>query len=308
MAKLKANPITAADLKKYSATYSDFAFEMRTLKQLNDLRFKCLHSGTYQDPVTLKTREFDIRAKKQIAERLHVFLSIECKNLQASYPLVVHSVKRRREEAFHQILCVPAKKRDVSIDTGIGISVLQNPLETIFDRTPFPIQFAHLQTPFSKEEWVGKSMDQVGIETNDELRTGDAVVFDKMSQAINSAYGLLEEVGDVSLAKEPQYFSVHPILVIPDGTLWSIQYDENGNTLGEPQTAAHISYYVHKEWNVGKGPSQFAFALSHIELVTSSGLLPLLKRYYLDEDDPPQMFGPTEELDAAFERHLEKDA
>jgi hypothetical protein len=309
MAKLKTHPITAADLKRYSANHSDFAFEMRTLKQLNELKFKCLHSGTYQDPITQLTREFDIRAKRQIAARLNVSLSVECKNLLPSYPLVVHSVKRRRTEAFHQILCLPAKKRQIAINTGIGPMMPMEETLDYFKRHPFSIPFSHLQTPFRHDAWVGKSMDQVGIETTDEIRTGDGAVFGKMSQAINSAYGLLEEIGNLPLGKEPVFFSVHPILVVPDGTLWTIQYDDDGNTLGDPQPTKHISHYIHKEWRVGKAPPQFTFTLSHIDLVTSSGLIPLIKQYYLDEDEPyPQMFGPIEDLDAAYEKQMEKNS
>jgi hypothetical protein len=39
------------------------------LKELGDLKLRCQHGGTYDDPVTGKSREFDIRALNQVQPR-----------------------------------------------------------------------------------------------------------------------------------------------------------------------------------------------------------------------------------------------
>ena len=62
MAKLKNEPISKSDILEYLESSSDFAFEVSVLKKLVALGFVCEHSGTYEDPVTGKTRELGIYA------------------------------------------------------------------------------------------------------------------------------------------------------------------------------------------------------------------------------------------------------
>ena len=87
---LSPDPITESDVKRYLNNYSDFSFELQVLKKFVDLGFKCSHSGTYEDPVTSKSRQYDIRAlhqKKFIRVRIPVMSSTESG----------HAVQWRRE-------------------------------------------------------------------------------------------------------------------------------------------------------------------------------------------------------------------
>jgi hypothetical protein len=52
------------------------------LKELTDLRLMCQHGETYEDPITKKSREFDIRALMYGAESVYIHLSLECKNIR----------------------------------------------------------------------------------------------------------------------------------------------------------------------------------------------------------------------------------
>ena len=52
--------ITAADLTEYLNKESDFAFEIRAIKELQKAG-DVLHGGTYMDAITGKPRQFDIR-------------------------------------------------------------------------------------------------------------------------------------------------------------------------------------------------------------------------------------------------------
>lgn len=85
MAKLKDEKINVQDVNEYLEKYSDFSFEIKVLKKLVSLGFQCEHSGTYEDPTTKKTREFDIRAWKidQLGKKttFRFCLAVECKNL-----------------------------------------------------------------------------------------------------------------------------------------------------------------------------------------------------------------------------------
>ena len=85
MAKLKANPITGADLTTFLNTDSDFAFEMKVLRWLENNGFCCRHSGTYRDPVTGKLRQFDIRSEITSGTGT-LALAVECKNLRQNGP------------------------------------------------------------------------------------------------------------------------------------------------------------------------------------------------------------------------------
>ena len=70
--QLKSDQITRVDIEEYLADYADFSFELRVLKELTDLKIKCQHGGTYEDPITKKSREFDIRALMHGDERLRI--------------------------------------------------------------------------------------------------------------------------------------------------------------------------------------------------------------------------------------------
>ena len=75
MSKLLPDPITQSDLEEYLSDYADFSFELRVLKVLTDLKLQCQHGGTYEDPVTGKSREFDI--KSSTSRQIHKD-SFEC--------------------------------------------------------------------------------------------------------------------------------------------------------------------------------------------------------------------------------------
>lgn len=103
MAKPKDDPIGPAELKEYLNTSSDFTFELRCLERLSSLGSQCDHGGSYTDPVTQKTRQFDIRAQKSHG-KLRVRCAIECKSLTDSFPLLVMCVPRSADESFHELI------------------------------------------------------------------------------------------------------------------------------------------------------------------------------------------------------------
>lgn len=105
MAQLKSNPITQSDIEEYLAGQADFSFELRVLKELVDLGLICSHSGTYDDPITGKSREFDIRALLLDQEKyLRVHLSVECKNIRENFPMIVHCLKRKENESYNELV------------------------------------------------------------------------------------------------------------------------------------------------------------------------------------------------------------
>jgi len=87
-----------ADIVEFLESKSDFSFEMKVLQQLHALGFDCSHSGTYRDPITDKSREYDIRAEKREGNRC-LYVSVECKGLSKAGPLLVHTTARSEHES-----------------------------------------------------------------------------------------------------------------------------------------------------------------------------------------------------------------
>ena len=101
--------ITAADLTDYLNSESDFAFEIRAIKELQKAG-DVLHGGTYMDAITGKPRQFDIRVTIS-KDRCVIRLAVECKNLKTTFPLLVSCLLRRDDEAFQHIAASVDKRK-----------------------------------------------------------------------------------------------------------------------------------------------------------------------------------------------------
>lgn len=253
-------PFSVEEVTQYLENYSDFSFEVKTLSLLNASGFTCSHSGTYTDPITGKTREYDIRASKVVEIWPNVYydlqLPLECKNIKPYSPLVVHRLPRRREEATH----------DLIINTGNSRGKLRMPPSVSL---------------YTKGQQTGKSADQ--LKRNDTKILGsDSEVFDKVSQALSSAYDIIQSA--VVGAGAYRVASVIPILVVPTGTLWVIDYDENGKVVDGPKAVEQTSYYCGKTWNF-EGQLMNCYTLTHLEIVTFDFLQEFLRLLIVDRHD-----------------------
>jgi len=169
MAKYSPSPISDKDLKEFVENDSDFSFEMKVLAELRGLEFECSHSGTYQDPVSDKIRQFDIRARKHQGN-CTLRLGIECKNLRENHPLLLSAVPRTEEEAFHDIISHETHFNMATVRTEKSGSV------------------------YKAADMVAKKTDQVGRDTTSkELISDDSATFEKLNQAINSCKDLVWE-------------------------------------------------------------------------------------------------------------------
>lgn len=252
MARLKTTPLTAADIDKCLLSESSFTFEMEILAQLVRLDVECEHSGTYVDPVTQKTRQFDIRGSKRVGRSGWLWLAVECKNIGAHCPLVAHTVPRKASEAF--ISGMVFDKRPERIP-GLG--------------EPLVRRLEGLQSPYRKAEPIAKSLDQVGITVSGDPSLGDSEVFEKFSQAVNSLRDLI--VRGAQRWQEPAYQVFSPVVVVPEGRLWSVAYAENGTRANSPIQVKRVSHLLNRSWPCElKRPLEYA--ISHLEIVTPSGL------------------------------------
>lgn len=263
MAKLLDKAITETDLEEYLSSYSDFSFEISVLKLLRDNQVQCEHGGHYTDPVTRKSREFDIRAKHAI-DNLTLRLAVECKNIRENYPVLVSMLPRVSEESYHQIL----RLADPVQETGpFGLSRAASP----FNSRAKSVKVRGARSRYSLGRYVGKSIAQVGRTNDQSISSGDSEIYEKWGQALSSIDDLIGEMIDDGKDSDRQYFSMClPVLVVPDGRLWAVDYDLDGHLTNSPVRIEHCSFYVGKSYSTGHfGPG---YTVSHLELFTFSGL------------------------------------
>lgn len=244
-------PILLADIRDYLATTDDFSFEMRVLRTLLIHGFDCRHGGHYEDPATKKSREFDIRAVRTstvASNERTLRLAVECKNLRENFPLLVSCVKRNVGEDFHELLFGMGHVKEIEVADNSDL--YQSYAPTV------------------------KSTTQVGRSYSDgSFSVGDGEVYEKWGQAVASAHDLVSEASDqISASAIPVFSTVVPVLVVPDGMLWSASYDRAGNLDGEPKLVDRATCFIGKRYPVHLGsPLQ----ISHLEIVTFSGLTDL---------------------------------
>lgn len=109
MAKLRTDPIQVSDLRAFIAAESDFSFELEIYRLLKDLDLACSHGGSYDDPITDKPREFDLRAELTSEGiygqyRVRFCLPIECKNVREYYPILALCVPRSKKDAYNEFM------------------------------------------------------------------------------------------------------------------------------------------------------------------------------------------------------------
>lgn len=269
MAKLKSDPILPSDIIEYLNNHSDFSFEIETLKALINLGFSCEHGGTYEDPATKIPREYDIRATRQIKGKF-LRLAVECKNLRPNFPLLISCLPRRPEEAFHELSVSCSPQTD-----------LLSSQPYLLHKTRAVISYAktcrlsNTDSLYPVGESVGKSSDQIGrLEAKGEIHSGDSGIYNKWSQALSSAHDLVSLIfSDGKLIGRQAASLVLPLVVVPNDRLWCVKYDADGNLISDPELVDRCSFFVNREYSYQLSSGKKRFVISHLEFVTSNGLL-----------------------------------
>ena len=279
MAKLKSDMVTAPTIEQYLAENDDFAFEIRCLQQLRKSpALNVAHGGTYSDPVTGKSRQFDFRIQFSPLPALRIAVALECKNLKPNFPLIISRLPRLKEEAFHQLLVQRAE--DTPPSNGWVVSVVSRRLLTPSDT----ITIGAPRSPYVEREMVGKSTAQVGKSINDEFYSDDSEVYEKWAQAVSSAYGLISEAHHSFYGREDHdeaYFFV-PVVVVPDNTLWVVDYLADGTVAGKPHTVDETAFFIDHSPST-KGQT-FSYTISHIHFVTLTALDSFIGRHLVNSN------------------------
>jgi hypothetical protein len=294
MAKLKADAIDQADLDEYLKSQSDFAFEISVLNRLVSHGFECDHAGTYEDPITKKPRQFDLRAKRAFGPKL-IRLAVECKNLRENYPLLISCVPRRDEESFHEVVYSVDPER-VSLTDSSGMSC------RAFEPQAMPVRISGQSSVYEPRQPVGKSCEQVG-RNNDGLIGSDSDVFNKWTQALSSAQDLVESAYyDGETGREGVCLCVVvPVVVIPDGRLWVARYDLDGAVVGPPRQKSRCPFVIRRQYAVGGPIKRINYTISHVEFATMSGLDELIRELCGDDSKLDALF-PVAEITSQVEK------
>jgi hypothetical protein len=262
---LSGGPITAKDLLDFAVADSDFGFEMQVLRQLRADGFSCSHSGTYVDPVTAKIRQFDIRALKEHGDSL-LALAVECKNLRSYNPLLLSAVPRAPSEAFHDLIAWRREHGSCSIRPVSGGASF-----------------------YKTGEMVGKKTDQVHRRDANkaEFVGNDEVTFEKLNQAVNSSLDLVLE--SANRRTPPFARAIVPVLVVPTGLLWQVDYGLDGEIALPPRQVSSAALFIDHTWPFpGPYAETLRYRLSHIQVVTSGALAEIAESWLGPEGFFPQ--------------------
>ncbi len=261
MPKLRADPISEADLVGFLDDCSDFGFEIRVHRELVRRGFASQHGGTYEDPTSGKPREFDIRAIRMFGTRV-LHLAVECKNLRVNYPLLVSCVPRRSGETYQ---CV---------------------IQSHTHGRPQIVRLENSHSRYRIQAPVGKSCAQVGRAAGTgDITAGDSGFYQKWAQALSSAEELIRQ----ALSRKRQRSGivirtlVFSVVVVPNGTLWQCDFDEAGRRSAGPFATDHVSYFVDRTYTFPATLSSQEYSMSHIEFVTIDGLVKFVESFAIPD-------------------------
>jgi hypothetical protein len=260
MAKLRDTPVTADDIKAYLETQDDFDLELHVYQEALRRRLIATHGGSYEDPITKKPRQYDVRASIRRPEGL-IEMAIECKALRPSFPLVVSRVPRAIEEGFHQLVYSYAERPSGPSNDWDPVGRFDHSAALILDGR---------YSIYTVGEHVGKSTTQVGRNEQGQFIGGDSSVYDKWAQAVSSADELVDRAANAyeRFAVPVLAALVLPILVVSDGTLWVADYSEQGILERGPLQVDETTMYLGHAYQRPLGAS---YVVSHLHIYTRRG-------------------------------------
>jgi len=242
--------ITFTDVQKYLAKNSDFAFEMKCRKTLGKFGDAVSYSGSYVDPVTEKQRQYDFQVRIELPEFV-VVACIEAKNVKPEKPIIVHRTARLERESFYDVVACEGG--------GNGTTYYGPTIKRVQAGTDL----------LRKGDFVGRSFDQY------EGQSKDDQLYDKFSQPTN-CLGSIVRSDRLLFKKRQKMIALVPILVVPNETLWTIDYDDHGTAQGDPKQSPMTAYFLGSTWDCTE---RLKFTVGHLFMVTEAGLIDLIELF-----------------------------
>jgi hypothetical protein len=278
-------PISGQDLRRYLETQDDFALELEAYRHAKGFGFKASHGGLYDDAVMKKRRQYDVRASYEQRNET-IELTIECKSLDPTYPLLVQRVPRPRDESFHQIM---RSRESVAPPTGTS----REPQGWV-GAGLYEMFGTHL---YDSGQHVGKSLMRVKVDGNG-FTTAESEIHDKYTQALSSMDELVQVGTQAFRARNAHGLSraFLPILVISDGALWVADYDASGRLMGDPRPELdETRFYLGWDYELYNHQNPIApaiFTITHFHIMTRRRLPEFLREIQQGGGIWEELFGP----------------
>lgn len=126
-------------------------------------------------------------------------------------------------------------------------------------------------------------------------RTQDSDIYDKWAQALSSGVELAGSACHSATVSSVQRFvtAVLPAVVVPDGLLWQVVYNDSGSVSTDPVQVDECELLVAREIEVGgpKGTPLFhRFTFSHVHFFTLRGFGSFLSKMAVNEHAWTKLF------------------
>jgi hypothetical protein len=276
-------PISGQDLRQYLETQDDFALELEAYRHALGFGFKASRGGLYDDAKTNKRRQYDVRASHEWGNK-KIDLTIECKSLDPTYPLLVQRVPRPGDESFHQIM--------LSRGSTTPYGNLSEPQGWV-GASLYKMFGTHL---YDSQQLVGKSLKRVKLTENGFSAT-DSDIYEKYTQALTSMDELVQSAAVEMRPQRAEIFSrvFLPIVLVSDGALWVADYSASAQLIGDPRPEADETtfylgwnYDLHNQFDVIHPAT---FTISHLHIMTRRRLPEFLSEIHTGGQIWYQLFG-----------------
>lgn len=210
------------------------------------------------------------------------YLAIECKCLRPSFPLLISQIPRIPSESFQDVMQAEGVQK---VDGG--------QVHTVGPRV---LRLHGVRSIYPPNQYVGKALVQVGYNDAGRFLANDHEVFDKWGQAIASVNGLIREAATLQVHSEiPQRSVVVPVLVVPDERLWIANYSEDGSLQDGPEQTDQVQFFIGEGQNYVPNLDRL-YTVSHLHVVTTSGLQKLLESFLDDGSNFMHLTGSLESV------------
>jgi hypothetical protein len=304
----------------------DFGFEMRVgrvLRGAKDKNTVVRHGETYLDYRTGVERHFDFQCT--IWKRnARLQLAVECKNIYRDSPIVVCGHRRIESESLHDLVFSGVgflQVNDRQTANGVVSQVVKvGPVSSLYPTNsetnfvgksvfrPDPPKAPTLsRDPTKARDSVEKEKERLaGLPARGFTLNRDDKGYDQWNQAVGSAAAMALKSLDHNSPFYAGVFTLSlPIVVVPDGTLWEVEFNADGVIETAPRQVTQTTLFRdHRIPRADKKGTYFyrVVRLSHVHFFTESGLTNWLSDVwgntkFWDEAFPKE---PCEKVTAKF--------
>jgi hypothetical protein len=268
MSKGQKAPLSPKDISDFVDHRDDLALELYTYRAFLGAGWWAKHGGFYRDPLQDKFRQFDVQGGRDLRKdparpllpTTGIRIAAECKNLDPAAPIVVSRVPRAESESYH---CLIKKNMDSNRESVVDARVIRS---TAVHPKPYPIG-----------EPVGKSILRYQKDPNAKQPEDP---YAQWSQALASSATLVTRAYTDAVVNPaaPDLCFIVPALIVANGSLWTVDYDENC-ARGDPQLVEETSFFLGQDYGASflNLDGEPRYWISHLHIYTQRGFVKALQ-------------------------------